>query len=275
MEGKGTYRWEDFGTPNERIPTYEESMATAPVSTSTSKPWQNSSSSGPSIIRQERTRRVRHLITNSITPTFTFHLANGCSHLSIIILPSESLRNSKALTEQNIVTPSPQSQETRTLLALNGEENRASFWMQGAVVQELDCLLRRELSDEAATAVTSNPDSRPEAQPLHATELPPRPKSKWWLKRAFVLPGPDHDPTGETGKWNLGWRTPETLGAPNIGPGCESSSWKPRARTKELQPDEMAISTTLQPVSFRTESEMGLLETTTVKCIWVEIEIGI
>jgi len=147
--------------------------------------------------------------------------------------------------------------------------------MQGAVVQELDCLLRRELSDEAATAVTSNPDSRPEAQPLHATELPPRPKSKWWLKRAFVLPGPDHDPTGETGKWNLGWRTPETLGAPNIGPGCESSSWKPRARTKELQPDEMAISTTLQPVSFRTESEMGLLETTTVKCIWVEIEIGI
>ncbi|KAK5540441.1 hypothetical protein LTR23_006326, partial [Exophiala sp. CCFEE 6169] len=268
MEEKSKHQWEDSETANERIPTYEESVATAPILASTSGPWQKSSSSVPSIIRQERTRRIRHLIANSITPTFTLHLSNGCSHLSIIILPSESLSNSEALTEQNIVTPGPQFQESRTLLALKGEENRASFWTQGHVLQELDYLLRRELFDVADTAVTPNSTSRPEAQLLPATELPPRPKPKGWLRRAFVLPGPSQDPTGETGKWNLGWRTPETPGAP-------MSAWKPRARAKDLQPDEMAISTMLQPVSFRTESEMGLLETTTVKCIWVEIEIGI
>jgi len=63
---------------------------------------------------------------------------------------------------------------------------------------------------------------------------------------------------------------------PGVGNGESrgGSGMQTRTQTRTLEVDEVAVHTRLQEVSFRTESEMGLLETTTVRCIWVEIEVG-
>ncbi|KAL6250832.1 hypothetical protein RBB50_003135 [Rhinocladiella similis] len=268
MSEKNTYAYRADETPTERIPTYEESVATSASPRSMGR-REKSSRSMPSMIRQERTRRIEQLITNSIIPTFSLKLSSGCSYLSIIILPSDSLRTNGEVTEQNIVTPGPQAQESRTVLILRGEENCASFWAQNPVVQELEFFLRQELSEEPmdSTSLFDN-QLQAEVRGRPTAPLPQRPKPKSWLKRAFVLPGPDHDPTGETGKWNLGWRSADSTSG-------QDSGWRAKERRRNVQRDELAVHTRLEDVSFRTESEMGLLETNTVKCLWVEIELGV
>ena len=169
-----------------------------------------------------------------------------------------------------------------------GEENRTPFWTQSTVVQELDHILRGQLSrptltksspvakkssflDEKQTTQASLPPLQ--VQRGLGSQLPRRPSKQSWLKRTFSLPEESHDPTGETGKWNLGWRSPLELSESGV-----EYSWtaKPSTtRTEKLEPDEVAVQTQLMDVSFRTESEMGLLQTTTVKCIWIEIEVGV
>jgi hypothetical protein len=67
------------------------------------------------------------------------------------------------------------------------------------------------------------------------------------------MPGPDHDPTGSTGDWKLGWRSenanPESLISREHGPSVR-----------------------MREIAFRTETELGLLTTTTAKCIVIELE---
>lgn len=84
------------------------------------------------------------------------------------------------------------------------------------------------------------------------------------------LPGPEHDPTGETGKWELGWRSSEVASENE----AEAARQRER-RLRILKQDEIAVATRFQDVSLRTESELGLLDTNTVKCIWIEIEVGV
>ncbi|KIW41888.1 hypothetical protein, variant [Exophiala oligosperma] len=269
MSEKNTYASSADETSTERIPTYEESVASSTNPRSMGR-WEKSSRSMPSMIRQERTRRIEQLIAELIVPTVSMKLSSGCSSLSIIILPSASLTANGEVTEQNIVTPGPQAQESRTVLTLRGEENSASFWTQNPVVQELEFFLRQELSEEpidAATLFDNQLQAEVRSQPT--APLPQRPKPKSWLKRAFESPGADHDPTGETGKWNLGWRSPDTRS------GSQDSGWRAKERRRNVQRDELAVHARLENVSFRTESEMGLLETNTVKCLWVEIELGL
>ncbi|EXJ77902.1 hypothetical protein A1O3_09061 [Capronia epimyces CBS 606.96] len=249
-------------------------------------PSREKSTSAPSIIRRERSRRILNLVTNSIIPCFTLHLSNACNRLAIAIVPSDVLRASGPVTEQNIVAPALPNETTASVIPLTGDENRSSFWTQYAVVQEVDVVLRWELcgsstipKDVRPEDDQSNPPSPP-VQPQDTASRPAPPSKKSWLKRTFVLPGPDHDPTGETGKWNLGWResdspTGEGSSWSDRPLGAHSSGTRMRTRTRTLQPDEIDVHTNLQDVSFRTESELGLLETTTVRCIWVEIEVGI
>lgn len=270
---KSTAKPWEFSDP---APSYEESIATQPRPVLTPR---EKSTSGPSLIRQERSRRIGHLVINFIIPCFTLHLANACNKLTIAIVPSEVLRTSSPVTERNIVAPTVPKEITATVIPLSGDENRSSFWTQHAVVQELDQALRRELCGSAVpddfSFETSGFNPSPVPSRLQYTpDLPARPAKKSWLKRTFVLPDPDHDPTGETGKWNLGWREAD----PSIDQG---GSWNDgraathAVRTRTLGADEVEVHTNLRDISFRTESELGLLETTTVKCIWVEIEIGI
>jgi hypothetical protein len=90
----------------------------------------------------------------------------------------------------------------------------------------------------------------------------------------MILPGPDHDPTGDTGKWDLGWRKAPSTSAGEV---AAPSDWTPQPALPPniLRMDEIAIKTQLRDVSFRMENELGLLVTNTVKCVWVEIEVGV
>ncbi|EXJ88540.1 hypothetical protein A1O1_05470 [Capronia coronata CBS 617.96] len=282
---KPTDSW-DLSDP---VPSYEETIANPetvedPIS-------REKSTLRPSVMRQERSRRITRVLNDSIIPCFTLHLSNACNKLIIAVVPSDALRNSAPVTEQNIVAPTLSNETTVTVVLLSGDEHRSSFWTQHAVVHELDHMLRRALCGSAvpgqmrveATNLTSQAVSAVPSQPKAMPDNPARarPPKNSWLKRTFVLPGPDHDPTGETGKWNLGWREAESPITSDGeiwsdgGTGVPSSRPGSRIRTKAPMADEIDVHTRLRDVSFRTESELGLLETTTVRCIWVEIEVGI
>ncbi|OCT48628.1 hypothetical protein CLCR_05050 [Cladophialophora carrionii] len=268
----------DPAGPTDRIPTYEEALASSsshPVS------WPRRTTSNAISIRDERTRRVFEVVTRAIIPSFANHVSNLCNHITIILIPADAFPASKTVTEQNVVSPPLHSfRTTGTVVTLSGTENRASFWTQQAVVQELDQILRRELSGSSPAAPPKLADEKTQSvplpplqvQPAPGAQLSPRPSKQSWLKRTFALPDEDHDPTGETGKWDLGWRSPEPC---ETDTGQFSRTSQRRDGIKTLQADEVSVQTKLQDVSFRTENEMGLLETTTVKCIWIEIEVGV
>ncbi|KIX01325.1 uncharacterized protein Z518_09050 [Rhinocladiella mackenziei CBS 650.93] len=275
---------------SDRIPTYEESIAgsyshTRPPlpphtsSSSSREKFSSAPSSMTSRIRQERSRRIQHLVTDTIIPCFSTHLSHVCTKLTLVVVPSDSLESCSApVSAQNVVTPTIQPHETSaTVLSLSGPENSASFWTQQAVVTELDGVLQRELAGSADTEpypggtvvdTQGTTTVQPRPRSSESAPLPPRSPKKSWLKRTFVLPGPDHDPTGDTGKWDLGWRSVE----PSSEPETQART---RTRTRTLKAGDVAVHARWQDVSFRTESQMGLLETSTVKCIWVEIEIGV
>jgi hypothetical protein len=260
------------------VPSYEESVSSSSRHASATqprpareKPQSSVASSVPSMIRQERTRRIQNMIDSDILPCFSSYLANAVNNLTIMIIPSSSLPNtSSELSVANVVAPSFQSLATvGAVIYLFGEDNRANFWTQPSVVRELDILLHRELTgivpqqDPLAERHEPRSQSQYRLTPKATPTLPERPEKKSWFKRALPqLPGPEHDPTGETGKWELGWRSSQ--------PDAKESS-----TNRALRPDEVAVHIKLQDISFRTESELGLLETTTVKCIWVNIEVGI
>lgn len=259
------------------IPSYEESIATSshwPVPSSGEKSTA-AASSAPSTLRQERDRRIKNLVTSSIIPCFSLHLSNACNKLIIVVIPSDGLHASQTVTEQNIVTPSLR-QTTGSLLRLSGEANRSMFWTQESVVQELGATLRRELAASTLDDVVPHQHQHQHSpslyhQNMHSASGSGPPGKRSWLKRTFVLPGPDHDPTGETGKWDLGWRSPECQA------GTCDDGWmeRPGEQKRTLTTDEVAVRTRLQDVSYRTENQMGLWETWTVKCIWIEIEVAV
>ena len=85
--------------------------------------------------------------------------------------------------------------------------------------------------------------------------LPERAAPKSWLKRTFGMPSADHDPTGQTGKWNLGWKSEEN----------------PAMTARTITTNEVVITAKLVDVSFRTESALGLLGSTTTKCLWLDV----
>lgn len=266
------------GPDSDPVPSYEESVSSNTWKTPTShfRPATEKSQSSinlsvPLVIRQERTRRIQNLITADILPCFSSHLTNAVSNLTIVIVPSNLLPETRhELSAASVVTPSFQSLSTTgAVISLSGDDNQANFWTQQAIVQELDRLLHRELTgnfpEHDPLSETHEPrlESQYQLKPQATSPLPERPPKKSWLKRALPqlpqLPGPDHDPTGETGKWNLGWR----------------SSGSDTSPSRALSTDEIAVQTKLQEATLRTENEMGLLETTTARCIWIKIEVGI
>ncbi|KEF63327.1 uncharacterized protein A1O9_01304 [Exophiala aquamarina CBS 119918] len=259
------------------VPSYEDSISSNTWTSTVSqarlareKSPSGGTSSITSMIRHERTRRLQSLIDSHILPCFSSYLANAVNNLTILIIPSGSLPSTRTeLSAANVVAPPFQSLSTTgTVIYLSGEDNGANFWTQASVVQELDTLLHRELSGKSPQQDPLSERHEPRVQfecrltPQSTPGLPERPQKKPWFKRGLPqLPGPDHDPTGETGKWDLGWRSPEP-------------DSKETATMRTLRPDEFAVRTKLQDASLRTESEMGLLETTTVRCIWVQVEVG-
>jgi len=233
----------------DRIPSYEESVAASrnlSVSPREKGPTQVSVQQR---IQEERTRRIQAVVSTVLDLLLFQDLCDAVGRATIIVLPSDALPSSPTLlTEQNIAGPS-HGRNTK-LIRLDGDQNRSSFWEQQAVVQECGALLRSQLRG------ASPPTAAVGDYPAEAGTLPPRPPPTSWLKRTFRPPGTDHDPTGSTGKWNLGWRS-EGNEARTAGSG------------------EVVVSTKLQDVVFRMESEMGLWESRTVRCVWIDVDMGV
>ncbi|RVX69251.1 hypothetical protein B0A52_07227 [Exophiala mesophila] len=274
--------------PSEPAPSYEESIAPNAgnlTKSATSLQREKSPSNSTSLIRLERTRRIQQQITDFIVPCFLEHLSNAVNNLTILLVPSDCLSHSgphKPITAQNVVSPSFQVLNTTgSVIEMTGDGNRSSFWIQQPVLNELDILLRRKLTgvtpqqDPLDPAASYGSSSRSPTQqnfiPQSSAPLPSRPAKKSWFKRAMPqLPGPEHDPTGETGKWDLGWRSPDVTRETEM----EAARQKER-ESRVLRQDEIAVSARFRDVSFRMENEMGLLETNTIKCVWIEIEVGV
>jgi hypothetical protein len=232
---------------SDRIPSYEESVASMapPV-------FEGKALSRPSIqqnLGQTRSRRISEAITEYIEPLLLSFGRDGIYKKAFVLLPSDILPQ-QSLSERNLVL----SQTLPvTLIRLQGEDNQALFWQQPAVIDEFATALQALLT----ASESDQPSFTPEASTPIAP-LPPNPPQKSWLKKKFGLPDADQDPTGSTSQWKLGWRSEQ------VGAGSE----------RGLRTDEIDAGTRLKDVSFRTETELGLLTTETVKCVWFEIEVG-
>ena len=255
---------------NDRIPSYEESIAISPA-----QPISNSTSSSrkiaprqtiPQRTRLERLRRVAALIANHLEPAISNHLDDGITNFLIIILPTDSFPQGSGARLSNTSITSPTLSLPITLLNLDSslqsgerkEDYKSFFLISRVVIHDLTTALHQSMLDPQALYSELQPQSSTSSSQIPAAApLPVRPPQKSWFQRKFGLPLADHDPTGSIGAWNLGWRTEED----------------PSSNQASIVTDEMSISTRLQDVSFRTESEMGLMESRSVRCVWMEIDI--
>lgn len=225
-------------------PPYEESD-------NTSRPVGKSTHQSPtSLTAQERAaelrqQRVRLLVDGHIEPLLETAILHGNSQ-SIILIPSDSLQTSTVLTLSHIVHR-PKTSSTH-IVQLQGPNSTAAFWTQSKVVEDLENAIRAVLfgMDHRSPPTES---LRPRPADLNS----PVTGQASWLKRTFAMPGPDHDPTGSTGDWKLGWRSEHE----------DSQSLTSRGHGPSVR---------LREVAFRTETELGLFTTTTAKCIVVELE---
>lgn len=256
----------------ERIPSYEESIATSSDSNSPRSPpnsvtTTNKVSAQPARqsiqqrTRTERIRRLTNLVNNHIDPAVSASLENGISRFILLLLPTNALptANTSTLTHSAITSPTLSLPTTLIPLQANEKLNESQddyptpFLLQGIVFSDLAALVYVSLTP------SSTPHIPPPEQPI-SSPLPNRPESRTrsWLSRRFGLPPAEHDPTGETGKWNLGWRAGEE---------------DPMSSGAEMDTEELRIMVKAHDVSFRVESEMGLLESLNARCIWIELEL--
>lgn len=230
---------------DEPAPPYEESDITPrPVE----KPTQRSPNSSTTQERaaEIRRQRVKLLVDGHVEPLLESAVLLGSSH-TIMIVPSDAIESKIVLTASNLVHR-PKSSSTH-IIQLRGSNSTGLFWTQSKVVEELEAAIRGSLYGINDTSQLTE-------------RLPPRPANlsspvsdqKSWLKRTFGMPGPDHDPTGSTGDWRLGWRSEQT------------------SSQQALHANEPGPLVMLKEVAFRTETELGLLTTTTAKCIIIQLE---
>lgn len=242
---------------NDPVPPYSESESSYNISNATGR----KSAPRASLqlrLKQERLRRISNLIANTIEPLVLDGLNDGLHHRNILLIPSDGFDDQTKISETNIVTPTMPS--NTVLLRLAGDENKSSFWCQPVVMEEFGSVLRDHFTEPHTEQDLYTADVQAQTRDqISPPLLPPRPPQKSWIKRTFGLPGPDHDPTGSTGNWNLGWRIAESG----------------EDRANSLTKDEVATSVKLESVTFRIESPLGLLESRTIRCALVKVEMGI
>lgn len=246
MSSKGAEAEED------RVPSYEESIASsAHYTQSHSTVTKSSTTPFQQRIREQRQRRIATLLLNHIEPAITSNLDNATNDMSLILLASDNFPSTTAITTSSVTSP-PLTKPT-TILRLQTDDFKSSFLASWPVVQDISDTLVRSMVDPSS--IPQLQAQLPELASATSEGLPERPQPKSWFKRTFGMPGADHDPTGETGKWNLGWRSDEN----------------PAMTARTVTANDLVVTAKLVDVSFRTESELGLLESTTAKCLWLDV----
>ncbi|ERF73738.1 hypothetical protein EPUS_00992 [Endocarpon pusillum Z07020] len=235
-----------------RAPPYEAS-STPPPAFSESK-----NLSQPSLhfqLTTARSGRILDLIKWQIEPLLYAELLEGATKRVFVVIPANVLAKQPDLAAKDIV--SSQDVEIITLIRLDGPENKSAFWLQPGVIQELPSRLRERL---AASGHKVEPAPMEPIEPPQGTSTrdvqSQRQASPSWLIRQFGTPGPQHDPTATT-NYRLGWR-----------------SEKENLPQRALALDEVRVLATARPISFRVETEMGLLDSFTGTVLWLEIEVG-
>ena len=227
-------------------PPYAESER---PSTQVEKPTQKSlfSPVAPDRVADIRRQRVRLLIDGHIGPLLEDAILNRKHTQTIILVPSQVFLSTTILTISNLVHR-PRS-VTTNIIQLTGPNSTGPLWTQPQLAQDLEEEIRTSLqSMTGASQATTCLPARP-ALPSNSYS-----GQQSWLKRTFGMPGPDHDPTGSTGQWVLGWRS-EAAESPRV-----------------LGQNEFALSVKVKDVAWRTETEMGLFTTSTVECVVIEVE---
>ncbi len=238
---------------DDRVPAYEDSSTPPPAFSESKNTVQ------PNLHSQfitARNNRVFDPIKWQIEPVLHAQFLEGASKSVFIIVPANVLAQQPYLAAKDIV--GSHDEANITLIRLNGPENKSAFWQQPGVVQELASCLRERLAtsghkvEPASTTPTESPQrtSAPDFGSQRGT--PPS-----WLKRQFGIPGPQHDPTATT-NYRLGWRSEEEESLPQ--------------RTLTL--GEARVVATVRKVSFRVETEMGLLDSVTGTVLWLKVEVG-
>jgi hypothetical protein len=242
---------------DEQVPSYEESvMPLGRPAESKSAPGQPFSVQATEI----RTRRIQHLLANYVEPVLYSHALDGIHRLTFVIIPSDVLTQHPNLGAKDIAG---QPNATNTVVSrLTDESNRAAFWQQPAVLQDLTSSLRARLGAYGPQVQSSagipvfapgENGETPQQQKSRSTELSPS-----WLKRQFAVPGPLHDPTATT-DYKLGWRSDDDKGQPS----------------PKSTPGEVQAIVNFKDISFRFETEMGLLDSATGKALSIDIDLGV
>lgn len=236
----------------DRIPTYEESVAsTATRSSLHTEASKKTPTTFQQRIKEQRQRRIAAILLNHVEPAMTHNLENATNDMTVILLGSDAFDRSATIKVSSITSPSPPN--TTSLIRLAGSDFNTSFLNSWAVVQEISDTLIRSLIDPAT--IPQLQAQLPQISSETSSGLPDRPAPKSWLKRTFGAPPADHDPTGQTGKWNLGWRSEDD----------------PALTSRTVATNEVTVTAKLVSVIFRTESALGLLESSTVKCLWLHL----
>lgn len=238
---------------DDRIPSYEESIAATPArspqhtgsSAKNATPFQQR-------LKQQRQRRIASILLEYVEPCIASNLEEATNDMSIILLASDAFDQNTNVTRSSITSPTPT--KPTSLIRFSNTEFTTNFLTSWPVVQELSDTLIRSMVDPSTL-----PQLQAQLPEMSSSDtsasLPERPAPKSWFKRAFAMPGPDHDPTGQTGKWNLGWKSEENTAL----------------TSRTITTSEVTVRAKLVEVSFRTESALGLLESSTVKCLWLDV----
>ncbi|RMZ84989.1 hypothetical protein DV738_g187, partial [Chaetothyriales sp. CBS 135597] len=225
---------------NDRVPSYEESIAHQGVMPSPSL----EKSPRLSIQQRNRLKRARlinDLICSQVEPVISGRLEDGIGATVAILVPSDALSPSTVISTSNITSPALAS--NTSLLRLRDDDYKSSFLLQPAVINDLASALTASLVDPAQLQVYTS--ALPNPQPMEPLPARPQPDQRNTLRYMAGIAEPDKDPTGSTGSWNLGWRD-------------ENDPAETNAAT--VRTDELTVSTRVQDVTLRLESDMGLLE---------------
>jgi hypothetical protein len=246
---------EKFGfAEDEGLPQYEEST-TSPRALLSSDSKDLPRPSLHTQLTETRTRRIQNLLATYIEPLLYSQFLDGIYKRSFILIPADILTKQHNLAAKDIVGL-PDAGNV-SVIRLHGDANRAAFWQQPGVLKELTSSLRAGLaaSGHKVQAPSDNApaDSALQSPPVDQIQ---RRNSPSWLKKQFSTPGPEHDPTATT-NYKLGWRAEEEDVA-----------------SRKLGLDEIRVLVKVRDVSFRVETEMGLLDSVTGKILWLELEVG-
>ncbi|RMD39419.1 hypothetical protein DV735_g5716, partial [Chaetothyriales sp. CBS 134920] len=245
-------KWQEHDN-DDGIPSYEESTTAHQAVISPSFSEKPPRLSIQQRNRLKRTRLVNDLVCSQVEPVISRHLEDGIGSTVAILVPSDVLPPSTIISTSNITSPA--LLPNTSLVRLRQDDYKASFLHQPAVINDLASALTASLVDPTQLQLSSS--SPPTPRPTEPLPARPQPDQRRTLKYMAGIAEPDQDPTGSTGSWNLGWRDESDQ--------AETST--------TVHTDEVAVVTRLQDITLRLESDMGLLESATIKCVWCSVEL--